>query len=74
MEDVQQWIKSRKEWAMTNYERGGDVFVETWDDNEFQLLLQDARWNFDNANEMLESLRSIFEDQQADARYYKENG
>ena len=73
MEDVRNWIKERKEWAMENYERGGDVFVECWDDDEFQLLLQDARWDFDNANQRLESLRSIFEERQADARYYGEN-
>lgn len=71
--EVKDWVKSRYKWAMENYERGGDMFVECWDEAEYLEALEDAGGDFEQANRFLERLRSIFEERQADARYYREN-
>ena len=44
--EVQDWLKSRYRWAMDNYERGGDMFVECWGSEEYLELLEDCRGAF----------------------------
>lgn len=65
-------VQRLKDWAIQNYERGADTFVECWVDQDYQDLL-DQEGSFEKALEMLDRLRSIYEERQADARFHRES-
>lgn len=68
-------IEKMKQWCMENYDNGADTMVECWEDKDYENLfigefatgLKKDAWN------TLKSIASIYQDRQADARYYQEN-
>jgi hypothetical protein len=62
-----------KKWSLDNYTNGADTFVEAWDDEDFAKLLDDNNGDVTASLQELEQLASIYSDQQADARYYRQD-
>jgi len=61
-------IENMKHWCMENYERGGDVMVECWDDNEWFRYATDCEYNIDDMWSTLKRLAYVYQDQQANER------
>ncbi len=57
-----------KAWALANYTKGADTFVECWSDSDYQRLIDEEA----KPLAALKRLASIYRERQADARHYRE--
>lgn len=64
------WVAECKAWALENYERGGDVFVECWETSQYEEVFDRANGDVDRAWSTMDSVRSVWAERQADAAYY----
>lgn len=60
-----------KKWAMDNYNKGADTFVEAWGDEDFASLLDDNNGSVEQSLRFLAKLASVYSEQQADAAYHR---
>lgn len=72
MNDATNWIAQAKAWALENYTNGADTLVECWDTSDYQKAWDDCAGVEHDAWDLLKTLCSIWSEQQADARYYRE--
>ena len=67
-------IESMKQWCLDNYDNGADTMVECWEDEDYEDLFtgEYASGKIADAWDTLKKIASIYEDRQADAKYYRE--
>jgi len=65
-------IAAMKKWCLDNYENGADTMVECWSDSDYHDLLDECGNDVVQAESILKSVASIYQDRQADADSYRE--
>lgn len=60
-------VEVLKKWAVDNYEKGGDTFVECWEDSDYAAILEDEG-SLEGALKMLKDVASVYLDRQMDAK------
>lgn len=63
-------VAQLKEWAKANYEKGADTFVECWEDSDYEEVIAEQA----DPLAFMKQLAGIYEERQADARFYKQDG
>ena len=70
MNDRTKWIEEAKAWALENYEKGADTFVECYSTSDWEEHLREAG-SEKAAWKMLKRLASVYRERQADARFHR---
>lgn len=63
-------VKDVKDYAMKNYENGGDVIIECWTDKEIQQLLDECKAENKNPKEVIDTIISTWNEKREAARYF----
>jgi len=66
-------IGRMKAWALKNYDKGADTFVECYDDAEWEELWNAGGQRYLKCMKLMRRIASVLADRQADARYYRDH-
>lgn len=70
MDDTSEKLATMKQWALDNYTKGADTFVEAYDDKDLLKILADSNGDLADALDFMQQMASIWSERQADADYY----
>lgn len=63
-------VQEVKDYAMKNYNKGGDVIIECWEDKDIEQLLDECKVENKNPKEVIDTLISIWNEEREAARYF----
>lgn len=63
-------IKDVKDYAMKNYNNGGDVIIECWSDKEIEQFLEECKAENKKPKEVIDTLISIWNEEREAARWF----
>lgn len=61
-------LSTMKRWALDNYEKGGDVIVECYDDDELRMVLLEAG-SLEGALKELQNIAELWIEQKMNTRF-----